>query len=316
MFYSTEHTLFEQQKQIDDFFTQQVTKQHLATPSGNLYYGYAIPTQAHTAIVISSGRIEGLDKYRELIWELYNNNYAVFIADHQGQGRSYRALKNPHKGFVNVFSDYANDLAIFDSTIIAQHWQGKKVMLGHSMGGAIAFNFLTQFDNNYSGVFLSAPMFDIYTKGTPKPIAKLVAKIACFMGLNKLYALGQGNYKPETFAQNTLTSSEVRYQLFRQIYQQEPSVQLGGVTYGWLNAAFKFIKDAPNSTLPIPLFIASAQLDTVVDNKAQQNITHLQKNAILETFSDAKHELLFEQDSIRKAVLTRFYEFCDSVTST
>ncbi|KTF12381.1 alpha/beta fold hydrolase [Pseudoalteromonas sp. H105] len=314
MFYSSEQALLEHQTHINDFFTHHVTKQHLSTPNGGLYYGYAIPKQAHTAILISSGRIEGLDKYRELMWELYKNNYAVFILDHQGQGRSYRSLKNIHKGFVNVFSDYAHDLALFDSTIVNKQWQGKKIILGHSMGGAIAFDYLTRFEHNYSGVFLSAPMFDIYTKGTPKPIAKLVASMACLIGLNKLYAFGQGDYKPEPFALNTLTSSEVRYQLFRQIYQQEPSVQLGGVTYGWLNAAFQFIKQAQSSRLAIPMFIASAQLDTVVDNTAQHTITHLQKSATLETFTDAKHELLFEQDSIRKAVLTRFYEFCRSLT--
>lgn len=314
MFYSTEQTLIEQQQQIEHFFTEQVTKQQLITVHGSLYYGFVIPEQAHTAIVISSGRIEGLDKYQELIWELYNNNYAVFIVDHQGQGRSYRALANPHKGFVKQFSDYAQDFFLFDTEIVQQHWQGKKIMLGHSMGGAIAYDFLARFEHNYSGVFLSAPMFDIYTKGTPKPVAKLAASLACLMGLNKLYAFGQGDYKPEEFALNTLTSSEVRYQSFRNIYQKESRIQLGGVTYGWLNATFKFIAELEQLTLSIPMFIASAQLDTVVDNQAQHNVTKQQSNVTLETFSNAKHELLFEQDKIRKAVLTRFYEFCGSVT--
>jgi len=314
MFYSSEQTLLNQQQDITDFFTQLVTKQHLATANGDLYYGFAIPEHAHTAVVISSGRIEGLDKYQELLWELYKNNYAVFIVDHQGQGRSYRALANPHKGFVKQFSDYAQDLDLFDNQIVKQFWQGKKIMLGHSMGGAIAFDYLARFENNYSGVFLSAPMFDIYTKGTPKPLAKLAAKIACLLGLNTLYAFGQGDYKPEEFAVNSLTSSEIRYQLFRKTYHKEPSLQLGGVTYGWLNAAFTFITSIEQLTLPVPMFIASAQLDTVVDNQAQHNITHKQKTAILETFSEAKHELLFEQDTIRRAVLTRFYEFSGSLT--
>ncbi|MFY8329129.1 alpha/beta fold hydrolase [Pseudoalteromonas sp. ZZD1] len=314
MFYSSEQTLHDQQQFIARFFSEHVTKQHLTTANGDLYYGFAIPEHAHTAVVISSGRIEGLDKYQELLWELYKNNYAVFIVDHQGQGRSYRALANPHKGFVNQFSDYAQDLSLFDSKIVKQYWQGKKVMLGHSMGGAIAFDYLARFENSYSGVFLSAPMFDIYTKGTPKPLAKLAARLACLLGLNKLYAFGQGDYKPEEFGLNVLTGSEIRYQLFRKTYHQEPSIQLGGVTYGWLNAAFKFIHEIDNLTLSVPMFIASAQLDTVVDNQAQHDITHKQKTAILETFSGAKHELLFEQDKIRKAVLTRFYEFCGSLT--
>lgn len=314
MFYSSEQTLQDQQQHIALFFAEHVTKQHLTTANGDLYYGFAIPEHAHTAVVISSGRIEGLDKYQELLWELYKNNYAVFIVDHQGQGRSYRALANPHKGFVTQFSDYAEDLDLFDNQIVRHHWQGKKIMLGHSMGGAIAFDYLARFENHYSGVFLSAPMFDIYTKGTPKPLAKIAAKLACMVGLNKLYAFGQGDYKPEEFALNVLTSSEIRYQVFRKTYHKEPNIQLGGVTYGWLNAAFKFIASIEQLTSPVPMFIASAELDTVVDNQAHHAMANKQTTVTLETFSGAQHELLFEQDKIRNAVLTRFYEFCGSLT--
>ena len=314
MFYSTEQNLLTQQPEITQFFQQQLHKAQLTTDNGDLYYGYVIPEHAKAAIVICSGRIEGLDKYQELIWELYKNNYAVFIIDHQGQGRSYRALANPHKGFVNKFSDYADDLALFDRLIVSKLYQGKKVILGHSMGGAIAFDFLTRFEHNYSGVFLSSPMFDIFTKGTPKPLAKLAARAACLFGFNKHYAFGQADYLPDEFAQNDLTSSETRYDLFRQTYQTDSALQLGGVTYGWLNEAFGFMATIEQQQLSIPLFVASAENDTVVDNQAQLALVHRQSNAILQTFANAKHELLFEQDTIRKAVLSRFYQFCDSLT--
>ncbi|MEM5552758.1 alpha/beta fold hydrolase [Pseudoalteromonas neustonica] len=314
MFYSTESELLAQQCTIKRFFAQQFTTQYLSTPHGDLYYGFAIPKHAKTAIVISTGRIEGLDKYQELIWELYNNGYAVFIIDHQGQGRSYRTLANPHKGYVNKFNDYADDLALFDKTVIAQHWQGKKILLGHSMGGAIAYNFLARHKHNYQGVFLSAPMFDIYTKGTPRPIAKLAASIACLLGCQQYYALGQKDYHPDEFSLNTLTSSPLRYQFFRQTYESEKSLQLGGVTYGWLNAVFKFIDQLTQQNVTIPLFVASAQCDVIVDNQAQQQLVKRLPNAKIHTFPSAKHELLFEQDHIRQAVLTRFYQFCNSLT--
>lgn len=314
MFYSTEQNLLTQQPEITQFFQQQLHKAQLTTDNGDLYYGYVIPEHAKAAVVISSGRIEGLDKYQELIWELVKNNYAVFIIDHQGQGRSYRALANRHKGYVNKFSDYADDLALFDRLIVSKLYTGKKIILGHSMGGAIAFDFLTRFEHDYSGVFLSAPMFDIYTKGTPKSLAKLAAQTACLLGFNKFYAFGQTNYLAPAFVDNELTSSEVRYQLFRQTYQTDSVLQLGGVTYGWLNAAFGFMATLEQQQLSIPLFIASAEHDTVVDNQAQVTLVHRQSNAVLQTFAGAKHELLFEQDCIRQAVLSRFYQFCDSLS--
>lgn len=310
MFYSSEENLKDNLVAIEDFFTHTLIKDYLPTENGQLYCAYTVPTGAIMAIVISSGRIEGLDKYKELLWELYNNNIAVFIVDHQGQGRSYRGLQNPHKGFVKNFNDYAADLALFNTKIVDEHWQGKKVLLGHSMGGAIAYDYLARFKHSYSGVFLSAPMFDIYTKGTPKPLAKLAAKVASLFGFSGCYAFGQGDYVADDFTINTLTSSAARYAYFRDVYQLLPSLQLGGVTYGWLNAAFAFIDKVDSLNIDIPLFIASAERDVVVDNQAQHKIAKRLTQAKLQTFSTAKHELFFEQDTIRRELLNQLYAFC------
>ncbi len=310
MFFSTEVNLACNVSHINQFFSEQLQHDFFNTAHGQLYYAYAIPTQAKTAIIISSGRIESLAKYQELLWELYKNDFAVFIVDHQGQGRSYRHLKNPHKGYVNRFSDYTDDYASFVETVVQQHWQGKMVLLGHSMGSAIAYDYLSRYQHQFSGAFLSAPMFDIYTKGTPKPIAKLAAKIASFVGLGRCYAFGQNDYLPVEFATNELTSSELRYTQFRELYAAEADLQLGGVTYSWLNASFDFIASLADKKVDIPLFIASAELDTVVDNTAQLALANKQKHAQLKTYAGARHELLCERDEIRLAVLNDFYQFC------
>ncbi|GAA80066.1 alpha/beta fold hydrolase [Pseudoalteromonas sp. BSi20495] len=314
MFYSSENELKSNQPAISNFYDNTLTKSYLNTPYGQLFYAYAIPKNPHIAIVISSGRIEGLEKYKELLWELYNNNYAVFIIDHQGQGRSYRHLKNKHKGYVKRFEDYAADLHLFNKEVVDNYWQGKKVLVSHSMGGAIAFDYLAHFEHAFSGAFLSAPMLDIYTKGTPKPLAKLVASTATLLGFQYSYALGQTDYTPDEFAINTLTSSPIRYELFRKAYKQEPKLQLGGVTYGWLHTTFAFISSVNKLTVNIPLYIASAQNDEIVDNSAQYKLANRHENTILESFADAKHELFFERDEIRQPLLKSLYQFCESVT--
>jgi lysophospholipase len=313
MFYSNESDLKSNQLAIDHFYNNTLVKAYLKTPSGQLFYAYAKPSNAHTAIVISSGRIEGLDKYKELLWELFNNDFAVFIVDHQGQGRSYRHLKNKHKGYVTCFDDYSTDLHMFNQHVVDTQWQGKKVLLGHSMGGAIAFDYLAHFEHGFSGVFLSAPMLDIYTNSTPKYLAKLIARGANLLGFKNSYALGQTDYNPDEFALNTLTSSHVRYDLFRQAYHKEPLLQLGGVTYGWLHAAFAFISSVDKLVINIPLYIASAEHDEVVDNKAQYKLAKRHDNITLKNVAGAKHELLFERDEIRQPLLTQFYQFCKSV---
>ena len=121
MFYSSEASLVNNLPNINQFFSEQLQQDFLSTAHGKLYYGYAIPQQAKTAIVISTGRIESLIKYKELLWELYQNGFAVFSVDHQGQGRSYRHLKNTHKGYVNRFTDYAHDFAVFIEKVVHHH---------------------------------------------------------------------------------------------------------------------------------------------------------------------------------------------------
>ena len=66
MFYSSERELKGNQSAINDFYQNTLVKAYLNTPNGQLFYAHAQPDKAHVAIVISSGRIEGLDKYKEL----------------------------------------------------------------------------------------------------------------------------------------------------------------------------------------------------------------------------------------------------------
>ncbi|MBQ4832747.1 alpha/beta fold hydrolase [Pseudoalteromonas sp. MMG010] len=317
MFYSTEADIEQNLTAIEKFYDSTLNKAYLTTPTGDLFYAYALPEHAKYAIVFSSGRIEGLDKYQELLWELYNNNIAVFILDHQGQGRSYRHLANPHKGFVHQFSDYSADFSLFNQKIVDSLWQGKKFLVAHSMGGAIALDYLSQYSHSFSGAYLSAPMLDVHTKGIPKPLAKLAASSAKLFGLSGAYAIGQKNYLPVDFTLNVLTSSKIRYGLFRKVYQQTPLLQLGGVTYGWLNSAFSFIACVNTLELNnLPVYIASAENDEVVDNQAQHALAKRLNNVTLRVFNNAKHELFFERDEVRKPLLTSLYKFTEGLLST
>ena len=55
------------------------------------------------AIVISSGRTEAAVKYKELIFDLYNNGYSIYISDHRGQGLSSRMLSEHDMGYIDKF---------------------------------------------------------------------------------------------------------------------------------------------------------------------------------------------------------------------
>ena len=263
--------------------------------------------------MISTGRIEGLIKYKEVIFDLFNNGYSVFIHDHRGQGLSTRLLTNPHKGHVDTFDHYVDDLQQFMQRYVLVHTQQegyqKPHLLCHSMGGAIGTLYLLRHANHFNKVALSAPMFGI---AAPIPEAFSRFIINTGVALNRLlraeswYFLGLGDYGVEPFEKNVLTSSPMRYALFREEYNNTPEVQLGGPTFGWLQQAVIAMKHIEDSAKRVvnPCLILQAGDDTVVDNKRQNKVAQLMPHAELILIEGAKHELLLESDKLRLASMS------------
>ncbi len=315
MFYSSENTLTSALQEIETFWHSQVINGFINEGNHKLAYAYVKPEQAKTAIVISSGRIESLLKYKELIWELYQNNLAVFIVDHIGQGLSSRKLANSHKGHIQSFEHYADDLSLFIKKIVNNHWSGQKVLLAHSMGAAIAVSFFNKHKHDFNGAIFSAPMFDINNHDIPRWFAKSLLFLCSKLGLANQYVPGQADYQDKPFSLNELTHSKIRYKIFRACYQTHPEIQLGGVTIAWLNAALKIIKQIKNSQLILPSLILQAGADSIVSNPAQNHFHQNNPLSKLITIDNAKHELLCEKDNYRKTVMTHIYNFVLDVTT-
>ena len=310
MFYSKENELKSNQVTIEKFWQTQVLQEKFVNCDTNLAYAYCIPKQAKYSIVISSGRIETLLKYKELIWEFYNNNIAVFILDHRGQGLSERALKNTHIGHINDFSQYTDDFNQFNLQVVDKHIQGDKFLLAHSMGSAIAHNYLTQYQHTFKKAIFCAPMFGINTGNVPVWLAKVLAITLNKLGLGEKYAPGQSNYQAKDFNENELTQSQSRYQLFTECYQNNDKVKLGGTSIAWLNSAFKSMAKIMNQVLTIPSLILQAECDTIVCNQAQTLAHNKMPLSNLVILKSGKHELLCETDEIRQETLSLIYEFC------
>lgn len=92
-------------------------------------------------IVVCPGRIESYIKYAELAYDLFHLGFDVLIIDHRGQGLSGRMLPDTHRGHVDNFSDYVDDLAAFWQQEVQPGPWRKRYILAHSMGGAISTLF-------------------------------------------------------------------------------------------------------------------------------------------------------------------------------
>lgn len=272
-------------------------------------------------LVVSPGRVESYIKYQELALALFQQGYNVFIIDHRGQGLSGRMTENPDKGYVKNFDDYAIDLA----TLINQHVKSycaqdnKPLLLSHSMGGAIATRLLQLHPNLIKAAVLASPMFAINNGGIPSWLAKTIINSGTFF--NNLisnepwYFIGQDNYQAKSFADNPLTHSKSRYQRFIESYQNQPKVQLGGVTFQWLAQALQVNKDIFNhlDQITTPILILQAGEDSIVDNTEQdkfcaalyqrdESLCEANKPYLIE---GAYHELFFEKDQYRQQALNK-----------
>lgn len=284
-----------------------------------VHYAWCVPPEAHSTVVISSGRIESLLKYKELIYDLYQNGFAAFILDHRGQGLSGRLTDDPHHGYVDTFDDYVDDLLYFVNQFVLPKACGATNLVCHSMGGAIGALAMIRAPELFSKAVLCSPMFGI----RPALPAWLAAGlIHSGLWINRLrkrrsgYFFGQRRYLAYPFAINNLTHSEIRYQLFRRLYDQTANIQLGGVTTEWLHAAQEAMDKIEHQAADIttPLLVFSAGKDKIIDNRRQQKIVRSMPDAKLEIVEGAYHELFTESDKFRVPVLQQLMAFLHAST--
>jgi len=103
-------------------------------------------------IVVSHGLGEHSGRYATLAAELVAQDYAVYALDHRGHGRSQGPRANIER-FAYVVSDFSS----FVGRCARQHLDTPVYVLGHSMGGAIAFASALRLQHALRGLVLSAP---------------------------------------------------------------------------------------------------------------------------------------------------------------
>lgn len=108
---------------------------------------YVLPAeQEKGAAVVVPGFTEGLVIYQEVIHDLLNNGWSVYILDHRNQGFSTRLIDAQDgwdKGHVDEFEHLVSDLRRFVALVQASRAAAARdrspmVLLAHSMGAAVS----------------------------------------------------------------------------------------------------------------------------------------------------------------------------------
>lgn len=300
---------------ISKHFFKQKLHYFLTNDTIKIAYKMFHVQNSKATVVIASGRTESMVKYQELIYDLNQNGYSVYILDHRGQGYSGRLLDDKQLGHVNDFFNYVLDLKEFVAKVVVK--DKKMILLSHSMGGAVASLYVETYKHDFDGIVLSSPMHQ------PLIISSYITNLTCKLlekkstNLNE-YIFGTHSYDEtkHDFQTNIFTHSKIRYELVQSIYDKEPQTKIGGPSLGWLSQACKWSRISIENAheIEIPVLILQAGEEKVVNNKAQKEFCqNVGDRCHLKRFSGAYHEMFIEEDAIREEVLSDVLDFISKI---
>jgi lysophospholipase len=265
--------------------------------------------KARAGVLLLGGRAEFIEKHHETIGELLGRGFDVFTFDWPGQGGSSRLLADPQKGHIGDFADYVAALDRFITEVVTR--RGPLYGLAHSMGAHCLLRYL----HDRPGVIERAVFCAMLAGLQLSAAQRLLCHLAVRAGLDERYAPGQHpfNEADRRFAGNRLTHDRARFDEYLAWLDRKPALQLGGVTWGWLDAALRSFAliSAPGypEAIASRVLMVRAGADRVVSNRAQARLAARLPRAKMITLEEARHEILHENDALRARFWRAFDRF-------
>lgn len=280
-----------------------------------LRFGSVSPQGRPRAIVVVlPGLSEFCEKYFEIAHDLLKRDCAVWVLDWRGQGRSDRYLPSSHKRHSEGFDKDLSDLDLWVRDYVRPSCGGAPlVMLAHSMGGNIGLRYLAAHPGLFRAAAFSAPMVGIRAlRHLPRVLASFLTRV---FGeeLGPRYVPGGRDWAADgaaARARKLLTSDPERGAVHDTWMVQEPALQVGAVTFGWLRAAYQscLALQGPGvaEKIDIPCLLAVAGYEGLVDNREIRRLAMRMNQAKLLELPRARHEILMERDAYRDIFLGAF----------
>ncbi|MCY9873712.1 alpha/beta fold hydrolase [Vibrio barjaei] len=270
------------------------------------------PHNLNRALVIVQGRNESCWKYKELMYEL-SQHFSVYSFDHRGQGESQRLVENSELGHIDQFVHYVDDLAQFVENVVRNKDSDEVMMLAHSMGGAIATQYIAKYPGTIKACALTSPMFGIKLPKVVGGIQTATIKMISQLQKTPHFAPKQTAFVTKTFEGNDHTSSPTRFKAYSDLLNNHPKLRLGGVSPKWITEAMAAGKTCISQAKDIktPILIIQPEGDNVVSLSAQDLFNEKCTSSRLLTIPHAKHDILIEADRYRDWALKHIMDFYD-----
>jgi lysophospholipase len=259
-------------------------------------------------MVLLPGRAEFIEKHDETVADLCRLGFTTAVVEWRGHGLSGRDPAWRQRGHVADFAHYLEDLDAALRHLAQLDAPRPWLMLGHSMGGHIGLRWLHEAPGSFAAAAMTAPMFGIRLPVVPEPVARLLTRGAVRVGAGRRYAPGQRDVPVATcrYERNPLTSCDIRFARYAALLASRPELALGGVTWGWLDAALRSIAVTRArgflEAVDTPILLGVASQERIVSNRAIELFARRLPHATLRRF-EGRHELLNERDEVRHAVL-------------
>jgi lysophospholipase len=285
------------------------------TPDGALLrWGHLAAANPYAECVLVGGFGDFIEKQFETIRDLAARGLSIWCLDWRGQGRSTRPKRWPHRPRARRFDRDAAELAQF----AAAKLQGgaPRVLVAHSMGGAIALLCLHRNPGLFDAAILSAPMLGLLNARTPPTLLRAVTGPARLAGFGICRLPGTRRWRPDrppTPEMSRISSDAERCRIRHAWISMEPALRLDQPTYGWLDPALKLISRIAKPrflrAIATPILLGSAGREHVVVPAAHLRAARLLPDCTLFQLPESKHEPFLERDAIRDVWFDRVERF-------
>lgn len=258
-----------------------------------IFYEYFLAEGSRGSVVLLHGMSEFTRKHYELAYYLLQQGYSVFMYDQRGHGRSERLTEQMDLIHVDRFFDFVEDLELFMKNIVLPVAVKPLHLYGHSMGGAVAIEYLAVHPDTFQKAVLSSPLFEPIV-GVPTPIAAIsAAKDRLLRGTkSKLTHSREFIAKIPTEWLNDPACSRNKYMM--QLRIDEESYQTTPMTAGFaLRALYltpRLLKLAKQ--IRTPHLLISGTADTVVKTKPHRQFAERSLQCQLVSVPGGKHAMM------------------------
>ena len=283
---------------------------------GNKIHYESYPAEdALGAVVISHGFTESAEKFREMSYNFIKMGYCVFAIDHRGHGLSYR--KHPEKYeivTVDKFSEYVEDLNCFVNKVVKPAMGDKPLYLySHSMGGAVAVQYLQTYPGVFKKAVLSAPMIQAASGPLSPGATKALCNLFCAFGKRDDMVFIHHGFQPDRGWEDSHDTSRARFEYYHKKRLANDKLKTSSASYSWVREAMRVIKKnldpARNAKIDIPVLLCQPEVDTSVVSEAEDKFIKQVKNGRLVRFTNCKHEIYMSVDETVLEYLQTIQDF-------